>query len=298
MPTSKAQLDTVIRIVTPENIAFEYRVAGPFRRLGAYLIDVGLRIGMSIGIWLVLMFTLGSVGLGSVGVGVWLVAMFAFEWFYGGVFETVWNGQTPGKRICGLRVLTVDGLPIRAWQAVLRNFLRIADGMPLLQLGVFRIPLYQLGLFAAASNDRFQRLGDLACGTMVVIEERSRPQAMVRIVEPAALQLAADLPPKLAIDRGVARALGRYVERRQRFSWARRCEMAYHLAEPLRVKLDLPSATNPDVLLCALYHRIFTAEVAEEPSQPPPRPMVAALPGAITVPALAMDEPAPLEIDG
>ena len=41
------------------------------------------------------------------------------SWFYGGLFETYWNGQTPGKRIMQIRVLTVTGQPIDGMQAVL-----------------------------------------------------------------------------------------------------------------------------------------------------------------------------------
>ena len=44
MQTDVKQLDTQIEIVTPENIAFRYRVAGPFRRLPAYLIDLAVRV--------------------------------------------------------------------------------------------------------------------------------------------------------------------------------------------------------------------------------------------------------------
>ena len=52
-------------------------------------------------------------------------------WFYGGLFETFWNGQTPGKRLLGIRVITLDGQPINALQAILRNVLRIVDAQPL-----------------------------------------------------------------------------------------------------------------------------------------------------------------------
>ena len=40
-----AALDTTIAVVTPENIAFNYQLAGPFRRLPAYLIDIAIRWG-------------------------------------------------------------------------------------------------------------------------------------------------------------------------------------------------------------------------------------------------------------
>ena len=49
MPSDPKQLDTQIEIVTPENIAFRYRVAGPFRRLPAYLIDLAIRVGVGDG---------------------------------------------------------------------------------------------------------------------------------------------------------------------------------------------------------------------------------------------------------
>ena len=50
---------------------------------------------------------------------------FLVSWFYGGFFEAYWNGQTPGKRIMGLRVLSTNGRPINGYQAVLRNLLRV-----------------------------------------------------------------------------------------------------------------------------------------------------------------------------
>jgi uncharacterized RDD family membrane protein YckC len=261
--SERAQLDTAIQIVTPENIAFEYRVAGPFRRLAAYLFDFGLRVGLCVGSFIGFSLTFGLINLTGLGFGIATIVWFVLEWFYGGLFETFWNGQTPGKRIMSLRVLSITGQPINGYQAILRNFLRSADAMPMF--------FYQFGLITAAANSRFQRLGDLAAGTMVVVEERSRALAVQRIVEPAALQLAAQLPVNLTIGRSLARALSAYVERRDRFTWAARCEIAWHLAEPLRQKYQLPVTTNPDVLLCALYHRAFIAE-GHETESPVTRP--------------------------
>ena len=77
----------------------------------------------------------GIAGVGGLGIGVFLVCWFVLSWFYGGLFETFWNGQTPGKRLFGLRVLTVDGTPINAMQAVLRNVLRDVDAMPIVGAG-------------------------------------------------------------------------------------------------------------------------------------------------------------------
>ncbi len=95
-----------------------------------------------------------AVGLAGLGFGFWLILWFVLSWFYGGLFETYCNGQTPGKRMMRIRVIASDGQPINGLQAVLRNLLRAIDAQPLFT--------YQLGLFSAMMNDRFQRLGDLA----------------------------------------------------------------------------------------------------------------------------------------
>jgi uncharacterized RDD family membrane protein YckC len=245
------QLDTSIGIVTPENIAFQYRVAGPFRRLPAYLLDLLIRFALVVAVMLTLTFSLGMIG-----VGLWLVIFFVIEWFYAGLFETFWNGQTPGKRVMGIRVVSIEGQPISGWQAVLRNVLRVADALPIVPSGL-PLGFYQVGLLAAMMNSRYQRLGDLAAGTMVVVEERHRFAGMMHFAEPEVAGLAAAIPPNFQAGRTLGLALAAYVERRPMFSWARRLEIARHVAEPLRQRLNLPASTSPDLLLCALYQRNF-----------------------------------------
>lgn len=252
MIDATGQLDTHIEIVTPENIAFHYRVAGPFRRLPAFLIDTAIRLGIAIVGMLASAIIFGGAGLGGVGVGLGLLLWFLLAWFYGGLFETFWNGQTPGKRLMGIRVVSIEGLPITPLQAILRNILREVDAQPFV--------FYQVGLLAAMLNRRFQRLGDLACGTMVVVEGHHRLQEMTRAGEPDALRLATLIPPSFQPNRSLARALAAYVARRERFPWGRRMEIARHLGEPLRQKFQLPVNIDLDLLLCGLYHRAFITD--------------------------------------
>ncbi|MBX3411301.1 MAG: RDD family protein [Pirellulales bacterium] len=261
MSESSGPFDTHIEIVTPENIAFHYRVAGPFRRLPAYFIDIVLQATAIGAISTVAGLYFGFISLSGVAMAVTLVAFFVISWFYGGVFEALWNGQTPGKRLMQIRVMSADGQPIVPVQAVLRNLLRPADAMP---TAFFVVPLYLFGLIACTATRRFQRLGDLAAGTMVVVEEPQRRYGVVRIDEPAALELAASLPPSFEPCRGLVQALSAYVSRRQSFSYGRRMEIARHLAEPLRERFQLPPQTNYDVLLCALYHQVFFGRQTEE----------------------------------
>jgi uncharacterized RDD family membrane protein YckC len=255
-----AAIDTRIEIVTPENIAFQYRVAGPFRRLPAYLIDVLIRIAVVAASAIIFSLAFGLVGLPGGGFGIALIGWFLLDWFYGGLFEAFWNGQTPGKRLMRLRVVSDEGQPINGLQAVLRNLLRSVDAVPL----VFQVPTYLLGLLASTMNDRFQRLGDLAAGTMVVVEEPQRHYGVARVNEPEAVRLAAELPAGFQVSRPLARALSSYVQRRQIFPWRRRAEIAMHVGEPLRIRFGLPAGTSHDLLLCALYHRTFIADRADE----------------------------------
>lgn len=266
MPSSVAPLDSRVQIVTPENIAFEYRVAGPFRRLAAYLFDVLLRVMALVVIGLVLLIAFGSIGLAGTGFGMVLVVHFLLDWFYGGLFETFWNGQTPGKRLLKLRVVNIWGQPIKGWQAMLRNVLRAADALPVVSFpeSIGNIPTYQVGLVVALCNGRFQRLGDLACGTMVIVEEPQALFAVARIDDPDTLRLAAQLPANLQVGNALGRALSAYVQRRRTLSGPRRAEMARHLAEPLLARYNLPASTSYDRLLCAVYHVVF---VAARPSE-------------------------------
>ena len=259
-----APLDTTIEIVTPEHIAFTYSLAGPFRRLNAYLIDLVLRAALLIVLAALLLPVFAS--FGGLGIALLGIGWFMFEWFYGGVCETYFSGQTPGKRWMALRVLTVDGQPINGLQAVLRNVLRAVDAMPWISLDVWGgpawlgLPTWLLGLLAMLMSRRFQRLGDLVCGTIVVVEQRSWYAGVTQIEDQRALQLAQQLPADFTVSSSLARALVTYVDRRRYFSPPRRAELARPLAQVLIELLGLPPDTQHDLLLCALYYRTFVSE--------------------------------------
>ena len=248
------KLDSIIRVVTPENIGFEYRIAGPFRRLPAFLIDLTI---MGLIFFLISVATTFVVFLspGTAMFGMF-VTIFIVFWFYGGLCETFLNGQTPGKWLLGLRVLTYEGQPINGLQAIMRNLLRAADLL---------LPL--IGLIVMMLNSRFQRLGDLVAGTIVVIEERHWLTGVAKLDDPRAIQLAAYLPPNFVVSRSLARALASYVERRRFFSPPRRREVAKHLAQPLLMKFGLPVDTSYDLVLCSLYYRKFIADRGDDEKQ-------------------------------
>ncbi len=243
-------LDTTIRLVTPERIVFLYPLAGPFRRAIAYLIDMILETALALAIFvLALILSIQT----TLGFGPALAAYFLMLWGYGIFWEGLFNGRTPGKRMFGLRVVTEDGLPISATQAVIRNTVGAVDGL---------IPFcYLTGLASMLLTNRFQRLGDLAAGTMVIVEEKTwRPRIERTDKEPEVAALLPWVPLRVGAGSELSRALADYVKVRSRFGKARREEMAEPLARPIRLRYGLPAGSTADAVLCALYHRAFLGE--------------------------------------
>ncbi len=253
MPAEARLLDTLRAFPTPEHIAFEYRLAGPLARAAAWAIDLLIRIGL----FIVLAIPVVMLG-GTAGTGMILVLIFVLDWLSGGLCEWLWRGQTPGKRALGIQVIGVDGLPAGFGACMIRNLLRWADGFPYLGF----LPTFGLGLTALAATGRFQRLGDLAAGTLVIYAERRLPPRQAPPQDPAAKTLLATLPPDLAatLDGATARAIASYVARRRQFHPRRRAEMAEHLAAPLRRRFRLPAHIDPDALLVATYLALFPSE--------------------------------------
>lgn len=269
MPSKISQIDSTVAVVTPENIAFHYTVAGPFRRFPAFLLDLVIRAAILAAVAVMVSLLAAGARLPGLAMAGTLVLWFLLDWFYGGMFETFMNGQTPGKWVLGIRVISVDGQPINGLQAVMRNILRYLDMWPLLSLEslglpapVFVIPTFGLSLGTMLLNDRFQRVGDIICGTMVVVEERRWLSGVAQLDDAGIGQLAAAIPPDFAISRSLAQTLSVYAERRRYFDAVRRSEVARHLAQPLIRILHLPAETSYDSLLCALYYRAFIADRA------------------------------------
>jgi uncharacterized RDD family membrane protein YckC len=180
-------LDTIHAVQTPEGVDLVLRAAGPVPRGLAWLFDLLLQGGIALGLSL----ALGILGLGGFGWGLFLIGMFILIWFYPVIFEVRWHGQTPGKRMLGLRVVQENGTPVGWSESVLRNFLLVADFLPL---------LYLAGLVTMFVDTSFRRLGDLAAGTLVVYADSPRrPGAVLADVVPQAPPIALTLEEQSAV---------------------------------------------------------------------------------------------------
>lgn len=247
MPASVSPpLDTTLRIVSPENIAFEFRLAGPAPRLIAFAIDVF--VISAVGVVLFIPFAVAGI-VGAAFLGFFLVALFFLWWGYGAALETFNNGQTLGKLALGLRTVSQTGLSINVAQAILRNLIRAADIAP---------PFFP-GLVAMAGTRRLQRLGDLAAGTVVVYDRRWRPPPPP--ATDGGINFAADIVPAgFRPDPVLAEALAEYAARRPMLAPARRHELAAIPAARLCAAWEIPLPADPDAVISAVYDRTLTGE--------------------------------------
>jgi hypothetical protein len=156
-----------------------------------------------------------------------------------GVFEAMWNGQTPGRRMIRIRVIKEDGRPIRAIDSVGRNLLRVVDQLPF---------LYAVGISSVLLSSKSKRLGDFVAATMVVHE---RTLEDIKPVWQAALPTVA---LKLGSERLTPQDLAlveSFLNRREALAADVRYNTAAQIVSRLRPKLQIPadiSLRNEDLL--------------------------------------------------
>jgi uncharacterized RDD family membrane protein YckC len=180
--------DEMLSIDTPENVAFGYTVAGIGSRFLAALVDTTIIVLLQLIVIGASAYALNAAKLMS-SLGAWASAIFGLVafllfWGYYIFFEMVWNGQSPGKRWAGLRVIRTDGTPVTLAETVIRNLVRIIDFLP---FG------YGIGVVTMFVNDQARRLGDLAAGSMVVHD--GGEISVQSIASRGHISIPIDLPP-------------------------------------------------------------------------------------------------------
>ncbi|MDH3534439.1 MAG: RDD family protein [Gammaproteobacteria bacterium] len=198
-------LDTRYRVEIPGGINLEAQVVGPIPRCFAFAIDLCIR-GIILFVLSLVAIPFGSFGLGG---GFFLIFLFVIEWLYPVLFEVFARGQTPGKKVLGISVINDDLTPVTLGSSMVRNLLRTVDFLPL---------LYLAGLVTMMTNRRFQRLGDLAAGTLVIsVREAGKPSPVGDIVP---------LAPPTSLLRTEQISIIEYLQRSKQLSEPRQQELA------------------------------------------------------------------------
>ena len=155
------------RLTTPEQVCFSYQLAGLFTRAIAYLIDAAIMVAFIIGSVLVC-----AAAPGVFGIVLILLIIFATFLGYFILFETLWSGQTPGKRAMNIRVMDASGGKLSMANVAIRNLIRMVDMLPMLMF---------LGGVVAFMDPHHRRLGDMAANTIVVRDRKTGlPKSVVR----------------------------------------------------------------------------------------------------------------------
>jgi uncharacterized RDD family membrane protein YckC len=171
---SAPDMDRAVSVRTPESIAFRYELAGLGSRCLAVVIDLIIQFALfALIIWGLI--AIGGDSSNAVSrnsddsftraIAIAIIVFIIFTIFYGYfiLFEAFWGGQTPGKKLLGLRVVRDGGYPLDFGGAFLRNLIRIAEQI---------LGFYVLSAISSLASPENKRLGDYAAGTIVVREGR------------------------------------------------------------------------------------------------------------------------------
>jgi len=149
--------DSILTVQTPEGIEFILYPAGLLIRACAWAIDCFFQ-----GALLLVIVIAGSLTLGP---WFFLILIFILDWFYHMAFDVFCRGQSPGKRIMGIRVVRGDGSPVNPGASFLRNLLRFADTF---------LFLYLIAFLCMIASPGFRRIGDWVADTLVVYTANAR----------------------------------------------------------------------------------------------------------------------------
>ena len=243
-----APMDRSVDIRTPESIAFSYELAGLGSRFLAVAVDLVMQL------LVLLLFFVGLSLLGSssghahhapvaaarfftnaaIGALVFVLFMILFGYFI--VFEALWNGQTPGKKLLGIRVVRDGGYPIDFMASLVRNLVRVGEWV---------FTGYAVSAVCALVSSENKRVGDFAAGTIVVRDARMpAPEAFLRETEEEPIYAAT------AYLSGEERAIvRRFLERRDALTPQSRQTLAAQLAERVRGRLPNDLARLDDEAL-------------------------------------------------
>lgn len=223
-------------IVTPEAVTLSVDVAGLGSRMIAAIIDVLIQ-GAAL---LVVGLSLGGLGGSAPNTPltiVFFVSLFLIVWAYYPLFETMWNGATPGKRAQRLRVVKTDGQPATVGPVLVRNLLRLVDILP---------GAYGVGAITMLLTRRSQRLGDLAAGTMVIRERKAPdPHELSLLPSSGRDEVARRIDVAALTDRDYE-LVRSFLQRRDSLRPEARAALAHQIASVLRTSAHAPSIDVDD----------------------------------------------------
>ena len=217
-------------VVTPEAVVLDFRTATVASRLLAGMVDLSAQIGILVALNAVVVAFVGDAGVGWVAVVFLVVLTFLVLFGYPVAMETLWRGRTLGKAALGLRVVTVEGAPVRFRHAAIRGALTLVDH--------YLPPLGVTAVLAILFTRRDQRLGDLAAGTLVIRERiAALPPTAVTFPAPAGYEAYTGSLDTSALTEDQYRVLRAFLLRRHAMAADARARLAARIANGVSAAL-------------------------------------------------------------
>jgi uncharacterized RDD family membrane protein YckC len=240
--------DSDLVVATPERVSFDYQIAGLGTRAIAQVLDL-LIVGFILAAVYFVALALSVIG-SSVATLFAVIGSFVVIFGYFWLSESLWSGQTVGKKAFRLRAVGDRGEPLTFTQAGIRNVVRIVDFLPY---------AYGVGLIVLFANGKGKRLGDLAAGTIVVKDSdhvwlwqlpgaRNQPPAPGALAPPSAAYAAASAAELTLrrLDPELRRLVSSYARRRPELALAVRVQLATQVQSSLRTAMpDVFAESGP-----------------------------------------------------
>ena len=148
-------------------------IAGPGSRSYAFVIDWHIRLLLG-GAWLLVASYLLSLNLdprsGDALLSLLPAAVLYF--LYHPIVEVMLRGQTPGKRMAGLTLVNRSGGTPSTAALLIRNIFRLIDSLP---------AFYVVGLVSCFVTENRVRIGDMAAGTLLVLDDAAAGKSLARL---------------------------------------------------------------------------------------------------------------------
>lgn len=231
-----------VKSQTPESVELEFVLAGIGNRTYALVVDYliwGLTLFLLLLTWGFLYTQL--TWLQSDTIRPWFSAIQILIFFgvyigYFVLFETLWRGQTPGKKYVKIRVIREDGRNVGIQQSILRSLLRPIDD------------LFCIGLLSIVFTAQEKRLGDWIAGT-ILIQEGQVVTNQKLVISSAATDLATriiEIGKIVEITPDEFATIRKYLYRYPALDPATRNQVSDRLAHQLLRRIDL--ANSPPTL--------------------------------------------------
>jgi uncharacterized RDD family membrane protein YckC len=166
-------MDDQLTVQSVTGVDLTLTIAGPGSRSYAFIIDWHIRLLIAAAWLLIAHYALdAALTLKSQAALLSVLPAAIIYFLYHPVLEVAMQGQTPGKRLAGIRIAQRSGGEPSVSSLIIRNVFRLIDSLP---------AAYLIGLAACFLTAHRIRIGDMAAGTLLIVDGADAEKSLLRI---------------------------------------------------------------------------------------------------------------------